>query len=218
MGLRHPIGRTPVGHTPGVCTHRTHTCIGWLKLRIIFTKERPFLGFFCGKWPVKIRHPMGLRHPIGHTLVGHTPGVFTHRAHTCTGWLKLKMILHKIRTISRALLRKMTSKDKASFSSSIYHYTPSCTPPDPTFFFFQLFSTLHLLVLFSAGVLGASYDTFHWKCYILKIYQTQIPRYFPVQIQIVILVEFEIVPWSLSSWFGAFGGIAFSEETVRVLC
>jgi len=46
--------------------------IGWLKLQVIFRnrdthyfgKEPLTIGLFCGKWPVKIRHPMGLCHPV----------------------------------------------------------------------------------------------------------------------------------------------------------
>jgi len=38
--------------------------IGCLKLQVFFAKEPLIIGFFCGKWPIKIRHPMGLRHPV----------------------------------------------------------------------------------------------------------------------------------------------------------
>jgi len=30
-----------------------------------FAKEPLIIGLFCGKWPIKIRHPMTLRHPVG---------------------------------------------------------------------------------------------------------------------------------------------------------
>jgi len=29
-----------------------------------FAKEPLIIGLFCGKWPMKIRHPMNLRHPV----------------------------------------------------------------------------------------------------------------------------------------------------------
>ena len=32
--------------------------------RSFSAKEPLIIGLFCGKWPVKIRHPMGLRHPV----------------------------------------------------------------------------------------------------------------------------------------------------------
>jgi len=45
-------------------------CTGWrrligcLKLQVIFTKEPLIIGLFCGTWLLKIRRPMGLRHPV----------------------------------------------------------------------------------------------------------------------------------------------------------
>jgi len=38
--------------------------IGYLKLQAISRKEPLIIVVFCGKWPMKIRHPMGLRHPV----------------------------------------------------------------------------------------------------------------------------------------------------------
>ena len=38
--------------------------IGCLKLQVICAKEPIIIGLFCGKWPIQIRHPMGLRHPV----------------------------------------------------------------------------------------------------------------------------------------------------------
>jgi len=35
-----------------------------LSCRSCFEKEPLIIGLFCGKWPVKIRHPMALRHPV----------------------------------------------------------------------------------------------------------------------------------------------------------
>ena len=35
-----------------------------LSCRSFFAKEPQFTRPLCGKWPVKIRHPMGLRHPV----------------------------------------------------------------------------------------------------------------------------------------------------------
>jgi len=69
---------------------------------------------------MKIRHPMHLRHPtVYHPTQIDSP---------CTGWrrlvgcLKLQMIFRKRATDYRALLRKMTYKDKASYDS-----TPPCS-------------------------------------------------------------------------------------------
>jgi len=33
-------------------------------LQVISAKEPLIIGLFCGKWPMKIRHPMGLCHPL----------------------------------------------------------------------------------------------------------------------------------------------------------
>jgi len=46
----------------------SHT--GWsrpidaLSCRSLSAKEPLIIGLFCGKWPIKVRHPMGLRHPV----------------------------------------------------------------------------------------------------------------------------------------------------------
>jgi len=37
--------------------------IGCSKLQVVFAKPPLIIGLFCGKWPVKIRHSMTLRHP-----------------------------------------------------------------------------------------------------------------------------------------------------------
>ena len=44
-----------------------------LSCRSFFANEPLIIGLFCGKWPLRIRHPMGLRHPV---------------------WLVLEYILH----------------------------------------------------------------------------------------------------------------------------
>ena len=35
-----------------------------LSCRSFLAKEPLITGLFCGKWPIKIRHPMGLRHSV----------------------------------------------------------------------------------------------------------------------------------------------------------
>ena len=35
-----------------------------LSCRSFFANEPLMIGLFCGKWPIKIRQPMGLRHPV----------------------------------------------------------------------------------------------------------------------------------------------------------
>jgi len=54
-----------------------------LSCRSFFTKGPPNIGHFCGKWPIKIRDPMSLRHPVlnqrCHTLsYTYTPRMYTH--------------------------------------------------------------------------------------------------------------------------------------------
>ena len=79
-------------------------------------QEPLIIGLFWGKWPIKIRHPMSL----------HFTSLYTNHSHV-TGWrrpigcLKLQVIFRKKATDYRALLRKMTYEDKASYDS-----TPPC--------------------------------------------------------------------------------------------
>jgi len=51
--------------------------------RSIFAKEPPIIWLFCGKWPLKIRHPMGLRHPVRHStgLCHPVPSQFSQKSH-----------------------------------------------------------------------------------------------------------------------------------------
>jgi len=43
--------------------------IGCLESQVIFIKRSTNLGLFCGKWTVKIRHPMILLHTVPEALV-----------------------------------------------------------------------------------------------------------------------------------------------------
>ena len=38
-----------------------------LSCRSIFAKEPQIIGLFCAEWPIKMRHHMGLRHPVHNT-------------------------------------------------------------------------------------------------------------------------------------------------------
>ena len=67
---------------------------------------------------------MGLRHPVlydAFVYISHT-SVYTYNLSTgwrrCIRCLKLQVSFHKSATNYRALLRKMTYKDKASYASS----------------------------------------------------------------------------------------------------
>jgi len=42
-------------------------CLKLLSCRSFSAKEPIIIRLVCGKWPVKIRHPMGLRHPVSLT-------------------------------------------------------------------------------------------------------------------------------------------------------
>ena len=57
--LRHPIG---LGH-PIIGTG-WRRLIGSPKMQIFSSKEPLNIGHFCGKWPIKIRDSMSLRHPV----------------------------------------------------------------------------------------------------------------------------------------------------------
>ena len=59
--------------------------MGCLKLQSFFAKAPLIIGLFCGKRPIKIRHPVGLRplylspdciHCMHYTCLQHVP--FTH--------------------------------------------------------------------------------------------------------------------------------------------
>ena len=114
-----------------------------ISCRSFSAKEPPSIGLFCGKLPKKIRHPMGLRHPVYRSLTSHCYKSrccrsrcyrsHCYRSHcyrslSRTGWRrligspKLQIIFHKRATKYRSLLRKMTYKDKGSYESS-----PPCT-------------------------------------------------------------------------------------------
>ena len=50
-----------------------------LKCRSFFAKEPLIIGLFCRKWPVKIRHPMGLGRPVSqHALYRFYQWVMSH--------------------------------------------------------------------------------------------------------------------------------------------
>ena len=88
-GLRHPVVETDVGCSifSGICrVILLESHIIWLLImllqggedaedalscRSLSAKERLIIGFFCGNWPVKIRHPMSLGHPVA-THTHHT--------------------------------------------------------------------------------------------------------------------------------------------------
>ena len=47
---------------------KTTTCLCKIHASVdfgsFFARESQSIWLFCGKWPIKIRHPMGLRHPV----------------------------------------------------------------------------------------------------------------------------------------------------------
>ena len=66
------------------CPHVLLRTTGWrrsigclISCRLFFAKEPLIIGLFCGRWPIKIRHPMGLRHPVASRLL---------RIRGATGW------------------------------------------------------------------------------------------------------------------------------------
>ena len=60
------------------------TCTGWQrligspKLQIVSTKEQLNICHFCGKWPIKMRDSMGLRHPVPSTCTHLHTYTYTH--------------------------------------------------------------------------------------------------------------------------------------------
>jgi len=49
-----------------------------LSNRSFSAKEPLIIGLFGGKWPLKIRHPMGLRHPVQKYLYSFEIREMTH--------------------------------------------------------------------------------------------------------------------------------------------
>jgi len=75
--------------------HNTLSC------RSLSAKEPLITGLFCGEWPTKIRHPTHLCHSVA------------------VSWLLRISVIFRKRAINyKALLRKLTYKDKASYASS----------------------------------------------------------------------------------------------------
>jgi len=59
-------------------------CICCLKLNISFHKRAKIIGLFCGKWLVKMRHPMGLRHSV-HAHMGQS---------WCIYWIRIPLWIY----------------------------------------------------------------------------------------------------------------------------
>jgi len=100
-------------------THRMHYLIGR------FLQKSPIISGSFAKNDLKIQATKASDY---HKQVS-TQHVYTYTcAYPCIGWrrplgcLKLKVVFRKRATNSRALLRKMTFEDKASYDS-----TPPCT-------------------------------------------------------------------------------------------
>ena len=65
--------------------------IGCLKLQVICAKEPLILGLSCGKWPMRIRHPMTLRHPVSnfkHVCLSRCVHI-VREGNTLMGWLRV---------------------------------------------------------------------------------------------------------------------------------
>jgi len=77
------------------------------------------MGLLCGKLPIKIRDPMGLRHPVGEDkLTKHSERLGVKKDALQYVCMKLWVSFRKRATNHRALLRKMTYKNRASYGSS----------------------------------------------------------------------------------------------------
>ena len=51
-------------HNVFQCALGWRRCMNALNCRSLFAKEPLIIGLFCGKWPMKMRHPMTLRHSV----------------------------------------------------------------------------------------------------------------------------------------------------------
>jgi len=61
-----------------------------LSCRSCSAKEPQIIGLFCGKRPIKIRHPLPFRHPVCIRLSPSNPFLFhVYMSYTAMGWLRL---------------------------------------------------------------------------------------------------------------------------------
>jgi len=113
-----------------------------LNCRSFFAQEPIIIGLFCGKWPVKMRHPMDLRHSV--PTVGYNPlgklfvdNLFTDEKNNfpTDTWTTSPLIprscsFHQYRSCTRTSwqwttspLMKRTTFPLIPFSTDMYTYT-----------------------------------------------------------------------------------------------
>ena len=99
--------------------------VGSIKLQVSFAKDLYKRDYILQKRPIVLRSLLIVATPYVHSLEQF---ILEYTSNCATGWqrplgcLKLQIIFRKRATNYRALLRKTTSKDMASYGSS-----PSCT-------------------------------------------------------------------------------------------
>jgi len=84
--------------------------IGYLKLHVFFAIEPLIIGLFSGKWHIKIRHTMDLRHPVRE--IKHV--YINERTYVSIYETILKSIFWKQRTIFRCLKLQVSFRKRAA--------------------------------------------------------------------------------------------------------
>jgi len=98
------------------------------ELQVIFAKEPLIIELFCGKWPMKIRHPMGLRHPDYLTIVSWLRDMCPL---TCVSWYGVATIGRILNIMGlfckRALQKRLYSaKETYDFQEPTNRSHPIC--------------------------------------------------------------------------------------------
>ena len=94
-------------------------CVWWhkaLNCRSLFAKEPLIIGLFCGKWPLKMRHPTHLRHPVAHDL---RRSVYSMKAHEWVVYIHMNIYINT----QNIYINTYTVQNFADFRRCVYYLT-----------------------------------------------------------------------------------------------
>jgi len=87
-----------------------------LSCRSFSAKEPLIIGLFCEKWPIKIRHSMGLRHPVSSASV-----IICNITYTYVTWLILTWCDSFIRYTTHSYVTRLIHTWHDSFMCDVTH-------------------------------------------------------------------------------------------------